>query len=77
MTRLQRTARLEELARLLAQILRLIREIETSRVLARLQAEDLEPGSLVSEALRPAQAPGMPGTIANVRGTVASALETD
>lgn len=77
MTRVVRLARLEELSRSLAQALRLIRDIETSRVLARLQAEDPERWDLVVQALRAAQAPGMPGSLANVRGIVASALEAD
>ena len=73
--RLPRLARLEELSRMLAQALRLIREIETSRLLFRLEAEDGERWGLVANALRTAQAPGMAGSVANVHGIVASALE--
>jgi hypothetical protein len=76
MTRLPRLAKLEELARCLQQCLRLIREVEQSRVLVRLQAEG-DRWPLVAEALRAAQAPSLPGSVANVRGVVASALEAD
>lgn len=73
--RLPRLPRLEELSRMLAQVLGLIREIEASRLLFRLEAEDRERWGLVANALRSAQAPGMAGSVANVRGIVASALE--
>lgn len=75
MTRVARLAKLEELSRTLAVALRLIREIETGRVLARLQAEEAGRWEVVTEALRAAQAPAMPGSVANVRGILASALE--
>ncbi len=77
MTRVVRLAKLEELSRTLALALRLIREIETGRVLARLQAEEPERWELATEALRAAQAPGMAGSVANVRGILASALDRD
>jgi hypothetical protein len=71
-----RLATLEELARCLQQCLRLIREIERSRLLVRLQHED-ERWPLVAEALRATQAPVLTVSLANVRGVVASALEVD
>lgn len=77
MTRVVRLAKLDELSRCLAQCLRLIREVETGRVLARLQAEEPERWEIVGGAVRAAQAPAMPGTVANVRGIIASALDAD